>query len=110
MTATLLPQLSREWDTVPDATTAYVLCWNFIGATSSTLDLKRTALALRLAKQYGPDMYALVLDAALVRRAEWRTHQVLSQRKWQTNVSRRPARGRHHDSWQIREKYVRYSS
>lgn len=34
---------------------------------------------------------------------EWHT---LTQRKWQTSVSRRPSRGRHHDSWDIRERHV----
>ncbi len=41
------------------------------------------------------------------RRADWVRWQVLTQRKWQTSVSRRPQRGRHHDSWSIRERYVR---
>ena len=31
----------------------------------------------------------------------------LSQIDWRTKVSRRPQRGRHHDSWSIREKYAR---
>lgn len=39
----------------------------------------------------------------------WLDHDTVQQRKWQTNVSRRPARGRHHDSWAIREKYVRWN-
>jgi hypothetical protein len=37
-------------------------------------------------------------------RLAWHTD---TQREWQASVSRRPARGRHHDSWSIREKYVR---
>jgi ribonuclease HI len=108
MTGTLPPQLSPQWESRPDGITLHTLCWGFVKATSNPLDLKSTALALRLAKQMGPEVYAEVLNAALVRRQEWRTWQVRAQRKWQTNTSRRPARGRHHDSWSIREKYVRY--
>jgi len=33
--------------------------------------------------------------------------QTTTQAHWRTNVSRRPQRGRHHDSWQLREKYAR---
>ena len=37
----------------------------------------------------------------------WLDYETTHQRMWQSKVSRRPARGRHHDSWAIREKYVR---
>ena len=40
-------------------------------------------------------------------RARHRTWTIETQRKWQASVSRRPARGKHHDSWEIRERYVR---
>lgn len=42
----------------------------------------------------------------LAKRAEWVTTQTLWQRKWQS-TTRRPSRARHHDSIQIRERYVR---
>jgi hypothetical protein len=45
---------------------------------------------------------------------EWRAHMreglrrsIVMQRHWQARVSRRPQRGRHHDSWDGRERYVR---
>lgn len=44
------------------------------------------------------------------RRAVWRVEQTLLQRHWQTHTSRRPSRGRNHDSWSIREKYVRLAA
>jgi hypothetical protein len=78
-----------------------------IGVTSNPTDLKATAFALRLAKSLSPDVYANVLAHAVHGRAEWRKYLLLSQRKWQTNVSHRPQRGNHHDSWAIRERYVR---
>jgi hypothetical protein len=40
------------------------------------------------------------------KRAIWVKEVTLRQRDWQTKVSRRPQRGRHHDSWSIRERYV----
>lgn len=78
-----------------------------IHTTSSPIALKSTALALRIARQYGPEVEARVLAAILHARREWLKWKTLTQRKWQTNVSRRPQRGNHHDSWEIRERYVR---
>jgi hypothetical protein len=90
-----------------DELTLYVLREFMIGSTNSGTDLRRTALCLRLARQMG--IYDQVLPAVLEKRAQWRTWRTLAQRSWQTKVSRRPARGNHHDSWSIRESYVRYS-
>ena len=45
--------------------------------------------------------------AAMERRDRWRVQLGEWQRKWQSRVSRRPQRDAHHDSWGIREKYVR---
>jgi len=41
------------------------------------------------------------------KRAEKLRQATLSQIDWRTKVSRRPSKGRHHDSWSIREKYAR---
>lgn len=48
-----------------------------------------------------------VLGLILARRRYFLTEATLRQRRWQASVSRRPQRGRHHDSWAMREKYVR---
>lgn len=48
-----------------------------------------------------------VIELLLAVRRERLARAILTQREWQTKVSRRPARGRHHDSWAIREQYVR---
>lgn len=59
---------------------------------------------LALAERDGCREEALgFLREALRNNLEWHT---LMQRKWQTKVSRRPSRGRHHDSWDIREEHV----
>lgn len=89
------------------ATVLYVIQQFFVGGTTHVVDNVRNVMALRLAKELGPIEYDQILGAVIERRKAWRTHQTLSQRKWQTNTSRRPQRGRHHDSWSIREKYVR---
>lgn len=60
---------------------------------------------LRHAREHGYE--ALFMDEWRAKRADWTRRNVLVQRDWQTKVSRRPQRGRHHDSWTIREKYVR---
>ena len=41
------------------------------------------------------------------KRAEKQRIDLRLQIDWRTKVSRRPQRGRHHDSWSIREKYAR---
>jgi hypothetical protein len=46
------------------------------------------------------------LEVYMRKRADWLLWNIRVQRDWQTKVSRRPARGRHHDSWRIRESYV----
>lgn len=66
----------------------------------------RTALTLRLAKSMGDETYAEVIGMALARRRDRLTYDTVTQRRWQTRVSRRPQRGNHHDSWSIRERYV----
>lgn len=59
---------------------------------------------LAIAERDGCRAEALdILRQALRINLEWHT---LTQRKWQNNVSRRPQRGKHHDSWAIREKHV----
>lgn len=77
------------------------------GSTSSHVDRARASIGLAWAREHG------LLDVArrmlLAKRAEHLRWLTLTQRKWQTNVSRRPSRGRHHDSWSIRERYVRCS-
>ena len=62
-------------------------------------------IALAEARRRGTlaDVQRVALD---YRRANLNRTTTL-QRQWQTKVSRRPQRGRHHDSWTIREGYVR---
>jgi hypothetical protein len=86
--------------------TLFTMRQHMIGATNTGVDLRRTAICLRVARQMG--IYDEVLAEVLAARAEWRAWEAAAQRKWQTRVSRRPARGNHHDSWSIRESYVRY--
>lgn len=73
--------------------------------TANVKDRKSTALALRMARTEG--VYDDVLSIALRKRADWLEWLTVTQRKWQSAVSRRPQRGEHHDSWDIREYYVR---
>lgn len=78
--------------------------------TGHASDRKSTAYALRLARLEGLDVYEQVLAHALAERAQWRALLGKWQREWQSRTSRRPQRGRHHDSWAIRERYVRCSN
>lgn len=79
---------------------------NFItGGTNGGADRIRATIALQWAKQQG--CYAEVLAIVMARRKAWLVWVTRTQRDWQTKVSRRPQRGNHHDSWSIREGYVR---
>ncbi len=75
------------------------------GGTRGTVDNRRNVFALRNARQVG--CYDEVLELILHKRRQYLIWLTDRQRDWQTKVSRRPQRGRHHDSWNIREKYVR---
>lgn len=77
----------------------------FTGGTSCLVDNRRNALALKVARQLG--CYDEVVAIIKRRRREHLTGVTLWQREWGTKVSRRPQRGRHHDSWAIRESCVR---
>lgn len=73
--------------------------------TTAYRDRVQQSLFLRTARDDEERAYLLrlLVDA----RAAWKARETVNQRRWQSNVSRRPARGRHHDSWAIREQYVR---
>jgi hypothetical protein len=75
--------------------------------TGNPVDRYMVGMLLREARRVG--CLGEVRATLLAMRAEWRRRLTLTQRDWQTKVSRRPARGTHHDSWSIREKYVRIS-
>lgn len=47
------------------------------------------------------------IDAILLARKDYRKYILLTQQNWRTRGSRRPQRNAHHDSWAIRENYVR---
>jgi hypothetical protein len=76
-----------------------------LGSTNAPVDHARAVMALTWARQAG--CYDQVMRLLMNKRREHRIWLTRVQRDWQTKVSRRPARGRHHDSWSIREKYVR---
>lgn len=76
--------------------------------TSYPVDRAKQALLIRAARD--PEERAFTVRAILAARADWRAWLTRCQRDWQSKVSRRPARGAHHDSWAIRESYVRGGS
>jgi hypothetical protein len=79
-----------------------------VGDSTTIVGKQSVSMALRLAKTEG--CYKEVAQLALDARRASLTWLTVTQRKWQTKVSRRPQRGNHHDSWSIREKYVRCSA
>lgn len=100
---------SRHPHTPPasyDEITKFAIEQHFLSsATMVPVDRKRAALCLRLGKQEG---YYDEVAAFIMRLHRHRLDSMtMLQRDWQTKVSRRPQRGRHHDSWSIRERYVR---
>ena len=76
--------------------------------TNAYRDRKYQAMMLRSAKT--PQDYQLIMAIIIEARAYWRARITRWQREWQSKVSRRPQRTRHHDSWALRESYVRGGS
>ncbi len=74
------------------------------GLTSGLLDRKRAVMAIRSATN--PDDRRVVMRLVLDKRASHREWVTITQRNWQRNT-RRPSRAKHHDSIEIRERYVR---
>lgn len=68
-------------------------------------DDQRAVALIRWAESEG--LRGVAVTAIVAARAQHKLWYVRTQRSWQTRESRRPSRGRHHDSWSIREKYVR---
>jgi len=66
---------------------------------------KRLGLVLRAARALGvwDEVSRMALDVRRSRLGD----RAVAQRSWGASVSRRPQRNRHHDSWVIREGYVR---
>jgi hypothetical protein len=70
---------------------------------SGTCDPKSLKLNALLIREYGERAKVIILR----KRAEYRQWTINTQTKWRTSVSRRPQRGSHYDSWEIRERYCR---
>ncbi len=67
--------------------------------TWSPIDRSKIVVILRAY----PDAITMVLE----KRRLWKEWVTVTQREWQTKVSRRPSKAAHHDSIEIRERYVR---
>ena len=74
-----------------------------IGATFAPVDRVRNAIAWRAAVERGE--VGAFLNVYRRKRAEWLAWQTMTARKWQRETHR-PSRARHHDSLDIRERYV----
>lgn len=71
---------------------------------------RQLVAALAGAKALGSDAYAYGIELALACRKATLRRDTEWQREWGASVSKRPGRGNHHDSWTIREGYVRCDS
>lgn len=76
--------------------------------TSHYRDRKYQAMMLRSAKT--PQDYDIIMRIIMDARLMWKAYVSIQQRRWQSRTSRRPQRTRHHDSWAVREQYVRGGS
>lgn len=80
----------------------YAVIDSMTSGANHTHALHGNAVAIRL---YGQPAVKVILE----KRAKHRAWQEATARKWQHTSSRRAQRNNHHDSWSIRESYVRYS-
>lgn len=72
----------------------------------SVVAARKLAIVLQAAKATDDMTYHYVRGIARFHMRNRLEQATITQRQWQTKVSRRPQRGNHHDSWSIREKYV----
>lgn len=77
------------------------------GSKGNVVASKQLALALRAVRAMGQDAYEYALAIVLANRQGALATATAWQREWGSRVSKRPGRGNHHDSWAIREKYIR---
>lgn len=78
-----------------------------LGPGFSTHSVQRMQVIgfVAFAERCGMREYAMsLLREAMRENLKWWT---LTQSEWRTKTSRRPQRGKHHDSWSIREGYAR---
>jgi hypothetical protein len=75
-----------------------------VGCTASLVDRQTQMAALAYSKGKGieTETRALILE----KRLYWLNWLAMTQRRWQRET-RNPNKARHHDSIEIREKYVR---
>lgn len=73
--------------------------------TEHRTDRQRALIAFQACST--PQETEWVRELYLARRFAWINSTTANQRKWQCSVSKNPAKGRHHDSWAIREQYMR---
>jgi hypothetical protein len=92
-------------NTWEESTTAMLLN-NARPSTNSYPDVKAVVGIIKLAKLEGHESEAMAELIEL--RKTWKSWQFITQRKWQT-YTRRQSKARHHDSIEIRERYVRIS-
>ena len=76
---------------------------------SNPVAARQLVIALAGIKGLGSDAYAYGIELVLAARKDMLRRDTERQREWGTRVSRRIARGNHHDSWSTREAYVRCS-
>lgn len=78
-----------------------------IGGTANIVDRHKTLAALAYAKGHNieSDCKQMILQSRL----DWLNWQTRTQRQWQKHT-RNPNKAMHHDSIEIRERYVRCSS
>ena len=92
----------------PTALQRQAAAWTYVTTLDPVLSAPRSRIIavamLRHAREHGTE--AEFFEAWKARRSDWLTTTTLWQRKWQ-GMTRRPSRARHHDSIEIRERYVR---
>jgi len=82
----------------------YRMLSQLIGSTASPIDRQTQLAALAYGKSKGIE--AECREMIRVYRNDWMAWQFVTQRKWQS-MTKNPNKAVHHDSIELREKYVR---
>lgn len=76
-------------------------------ATEHRTDRQRAVIAFAACRNQGERLF--VRRLYLYKREAWIDGLCVTQRRWQCRVSKNPKKGNHHDSWALREQYMRCS-
>jgi len=96
-------QLATVYDVDPYRAEAFDMLLS--SCTEHRTDRQRAVMAFAACRNDNERRF--VRRIFLLKREAWIDGLCVNQRRWQASVSKNPKKGNHHDSWALREQYMR---